>query len=273
MNIDVLEKAAQAVRRAFDDTRIRGGLILGSGLGELADIFPSSRTLSYSEIPGLGTTNISGHDGQMSLVSAPVGPLLVFQGRRHWYEGMGWEPVAIPVFLCREFGADSLILTNAAGAIQEGLRPGTLMLIADHINAMGVNPLAGEHLEAWGPRFPDCSEVYDRTLRTRLAAAARAEDISLIEGVYLGTCGPGYETPAEVRAYRAWGADAVGMSTVPEAILAHGAGLRVAGLSCITNFAAGTASGPLHHDEVLAQTRRSLPALSTLFRRYYSNGA
>lgn len=270
MNTPLLKAAAEAVRRIVGDARADHAVILGSGWGDVMDTFPTLHDIPYTAIPGLGGTAIDGHEGRLRLVETPTGRLLIFQGRRHWYEGDGWEPVAAPVHIARSLGVTSLLLTNAAGAIRDDLNAGDLMAIEDHINAMGVNPLCGRHDPAWGPRFPDLSRIYDRPLGAALQAAADAESIPLANGVYIGTAGPGYETPAEIRMYRAWGADAVGMSTVPEAILAHAAGLRVAGLSCITNPAAGLATHPLNHDDVIRETRRALPRTRQLLHRFYS---
>jgi len=270
MNQALLEEAAAAVKRRLKGASPQDALVLGSGWGDVADCFDAVDVLPYSEIPTLGGTRVVGHAGRLVLASCEGRQLLIFQGRRHWYEGVGWEPVALPVFLCVRFGVSRVLFTNAAGGVRENLQPGDLMVIDDHVNAIGSNPLAGPHDSIWGPRFPDMSEVYDRELRAALDAAAAAVGQALAHGVYLATTGPVYETPAEIRAYAAMGADAVGMSTVPEATLAHAAGLRVAGLSCITNLAAGVSPTPLSHDEVIAETGRAQHRMQALLPRFFS---
>ncbi len=267
------DPAAAALSRLRDrlgDVAPRWAMILGSGWGGVADAFEILQNIPYEDIPGLGRTGVAGHAGRLLLATHHAQPFLIFQGRRHWYEGAGWAPVALPLRLIHGMGIRTLILTNAAGGIRADLKPGDLMLIEDHLNAMGVNPLIGAHDPTWGPRFPDLSAVYDPDLRTLWMAAAEALGQPLARGVYLATSGPTYETPAEIRAYRAWGGDAVGMSTVPEAILAHAAGLRVTALSCITNLAAGVSPTPLSHAEVIAETDRAQPRMQALFREALS---
>jgi len=196
--------------------------------------------------------------------------VLVFQGRRHWYEGVGWEPIALPVYVAREMGASCLVVTNASGGIRRDLEPGRLVLITDHINAMGANPLAGPHDPFWGGRFPDQTHVYDPELSKLLKEAAVHVGIPLTPGVYLATTGPTYETPAEVRAFETMGADVVGMSTVPEAILGNAAGMRVAGLSCVANMATGISETPLSHDDVVSAVQASQRKLATLFTEFFA---
>ncbi len=242
-------------------------IVLGSGWRDVTQGFGTLATLPYADLPGLGATQVAGHAGQLVRAECGGGEVLIFVGRRHWYEGVGWGPVALPVALACGLGAKAIVLTNSAGGVREGLLPGSLMVIDDHINAMGVNPLVGSHDPAWGPRFPDMSCVYDSDLRSRLDAAARRAAVPVTHGVYLAVSGPSYETPAEIRAFRKLGADAVGMSTVPEAILAHAAGLRVAGLSCITNAAAGLTES-LSHREVLERAAAALPAMTAVLREF-----
>ena len=269
MDTTSFEAALDAVRAGLDEPAPYSSLVLGSGWGDVVDSFPVLRTLPYGEIPGLEVGGVEGHAGRIVLAECEGRHLLIFQGRRHWYEGLGWAPVAIPAFLARSLGASSIVLTNAAGGIRAGLRPGTLMLLEDHINAMGANPLQGAHDAFWGPRFPDQTAVYDPDLRREILASAEATGVALEQGVYLAASGPAYETPAEIRTYASWGADAVGMSTVPEAMLAHAAGLRVAAISCITNLAAGLSPKPLHHEEVLSSTREALPAMAKLLGEFF----
>ena len=257
MNATLLEETAQRVASLLQPARPRWAMILGSGWGMVAEAFTVTRSASYRDIPGLGGTQVEGHAGRLVLASHADHDLLIFQGRRHWYEGAGWDPVAIPIAICRAMGVSTLVLTNAAGGIRKGLKPGDLMVIDDHINGMGATPLVGPHATLWGPRFPDMSAVYTPELRDLFDQSAAKAGLTVQHGVYLATSGPSYETPAEVRAFRSLGADAVGMSTVPEAVLARAAGMRVAGLSCITNYAAGMAPSPLSHAEVIEETQRA----------------
>jgi len=236
--------------------------ILGSGWSDAVSGVSIEATVPYNAIPSLGPPAVAGHPGRLLVGACRGARILVFQGRRHWYEGLGWDPIAFPIFLCREMGVPAVVLTNAAGGIREDLAPGDLMIVEDHINAMGVNPLVGGVPPVWGrPAFPDQTAVYHTALRALLAAAARDAGAPVRRGVYLSAAGPAYETPAEVTAFRTMGADAVGMSTVPEAMLARAAGMRVGAISCITNRAAGSAAAPLSHDEVLAVTSAAAPRL------------
>jgi purine-nucleoside phosphorylase len=193
--------------------------------------------------------------------------VLIFAGRRHWYEGVGWDPIAFPACLAKVMGAAGIVLTNSAGGIRKTFQAGTVMVIEDHINFMGTNPLIGMSHPFWGARFPDMTCIYDQGYRRKLDEVAQAAGFPLAKGVYLAVTGPSYETPAEISAFRQMGADAVGMSTVPEAILAHAAGLKVAGLSCITNAAAGGVS-ILSHEEVLVGARAAIPALTRVLQEF-----
>ncbi len=269
MNAKLLDRAFRAVRAALPGARPAGGLILGTGWAAAADAFRIRDALPFREIPGLGGATVAGHPGRLLRGELGGREALIFQGRRHWYEGAGWDPIAIPIFLLRRLGAGFVLLTNAAGGLRAELRPGTLMLIEDQINAMGANPLIGPHAPAWGERFPDQSRIYDPALRSLLKRAAARTGIPLARGVYLGVSGPAYETPAEVRAFRKWGADAVGSSTVPEAILANAAGLHVAGLSCITNLAAGIAAAPLAHRAIRAEAAGASAAMTALIKGFW----
>jgi purine-nucleoside phosphorylase len=220
--------------------------------------------MPYSKIQGLGVPGVAGHSGRLVWAEHAGLETFIFQGRRHWYEGVGWTPVALPVFLLKRMNARVTVITNAAGGIRDDLKPGDLMILDDHINFMGSNPLIGPHREIWGPRFPDQTYLYSSRLRAVLDEVARETDIPVTHGVYLAGSGPTYETPAEVRACTALGADAVGMSTVPEAILANAAGMKVAGISCITNYAAGILDQPLSHEEVTQATATAMPRMKTL---------
>ena len=264
LDMDRLAAGTAAVMARLGAVRVTGAAILGSGWGDATDALEVLDAIPYNELPCLGTTGVKGHKGTLILGRVSAGAILIFQGRRHWYEGLGWTPVAFPVYLAASLGARTLLLTNAAGAIDPSMRPGDLMIVRDHINLLGGNPLIGAHDPFWGERFPDQSSVYSESLQEALLAAARRHGIEPRRGVYLAAAGPVYETPAEIRAYRAMGADAVGMSTVPEAILANAAGLRTAALSCITNFAAGVGDTALHHDEVLAVSRERMPLMKAI---------
>jgi len=266
MRTSLFDSAFNALPAVFREARPACAMILGSGWSHAIASFTPLAKLPYADIPGLGAAQVAGHTGELVLFGHAGKTFLAFSGRRHYYEGLGWEPPLIPVEIARRLGVPDLLITNAAGAINPAFRPGDLMLLTDHLNFTGINPLSGPVVEGWGTRFPDLTETYSRALRQRLRDAASAADIALREGVYVFTTGPTYETPAEIRAYARLGADAAGMSTVPEAIVAHAAGLRVAALSCITNMAAGILDQPLSHGEVLEETRRAQPRMCALLR-------
>lgn len=250
MNTKMLSESAKIVSRHFKGCRPACGLILGSGWESVLGVFAVKKRLPYSSLPALGKTTVAGHAGVLLWAELAGLETLIFQGRHHWYEGLGWEPIAMPIYILKKLGAPAVILTNSAGGIRADLRGGGLMAIADHINGMAVNPLQGSDDDFWGKRFVDQTAVYDPRLRLLLRRCARQFNIQLKEGVYLAVPGPVYETPAEIKAFKKLGADAVGMSTVPEAILANAAGLRVVGLSLISNPAAGFGHSPLDHEEV-----------------------
>ncbi|MEO0250550.1 MAG: purine-nucleoside phosphorylase [candidate division WOR-3 bacterium] len=233
------------------------GLILGSGLGAYADSFEDRTVIPFSAIPHFPTPAVSGHPGNL-VFGYHVGdfPVVALQGRVHLYEGYSAAEVAYPARILGCLGIKQLVVTNAAGAVNSDFRPGDLMLIIDHINLMGANPLIGPNLESLGPRFPDMSEAYDRDLRSIALDVAQEKGIKLWEGVYVGLCGPSYETPAEIRMCRTLGADAVGMSTIPEVIVARHMGIPVLGISCITNMAAGITDQKLTHQEVIRGIER-----------------
>jgi purine-nucleoside phosphorylase len=265
--MQILEDAARRIRQRLPAAQPRVGLILGSGWSPVTAGLTVRQGIDYAEIPGLGRPSVAGHGGRLLWVEHPQGECLVFEGRRHWYEGVGWEPVALPVFALKACAVPVVLLTNSVGGIARDLAPGDLMVIDDHLNAMGVNPLAGPPDAAWGERFPDMSAVYDPALRGLLDEVAHRAGLRLVHGTYVAVSGPSYETPAEVAAFQTLGADAVGMSTVPEAILAHAAGLRVAGVCLISNRAAG--SGPaLAHADVLAAAAAAAARMQALVRGF-----
>ncbi len=235
----------------------RVGLVLGSGLGAFAERLKDRVAIPYEEVPNFPVpSGVVGHAGELVLGRVERTPVAVLSGRVHFYEGRPMSDVVFPARVLARLGVGAVVLTNAAGGLRRTFRPGDLMLISDHINAFGTNPLLGPNEEALGPRFPDMSKVYDPELRRLAKQTARELEIPLREGVYLGNPGPSYETPAEIRAYGRVGADAVGMSTVPEAIALRHAGVRVLGISTITNMAAGILPKPLDHSEVIATTKR-----------------
>ena len=231
---------------AFENARPEVAIVLGSGLGEVAESLGIEAELSYSEVPGLTASTVPGHAGRFVLTQVKNRPVVVAQGRRHLYEGLSAYEVTAGIRFLHSLGVKELILTNAAGAINAGFGVGDLMLITDHLNLLGTSPLLG------GPNFHDMSAVYDPAWREAFLQAATQLDLTLHQGVYAATLGPQYETPAEIRMMRTLGADAVGMSTVPEAIQARALGMRVAGISMLTNWAAGLKDQTLHHAEVVS---------------------
>ena len=264
-----LAKAAEFVHQHWPTAQPRAGLVLGSGWDAAADFFHKRASLSYSVIPGLGAATIAGHSGQLHWCEAFGVETFLFQGRRHFYEGADWTAVATPVYLLKQFGTKILMLTNAAGGLHEKLDAGDLMVLTDHINLMGDNPFIGPHDPAWGPRFPDLSQVYCPRLGKKLERIFQSLKIPFHTGVYAALTGPTFETLAEVRMLRALGADAVGMSTVPEAMLAHSAGIRLAAISCIANRAAGLQPCELTHEDVIKTTQAVLPRLRSVLENFW----
>lgn len=253
------EKAAEAatfIKERYP-SNIRAAIVLGSGLGAFAEKVEAAVTIPFAEIPGFVRSTVEGHAGQLVIGDLSGVIVVVQQGRFHYYEGYEMEQVMLPVRTFGVMGIRNLILTNAAGSLNSDMPPGSLMMITDHINCFGVNPLRGPNDVRFGPRFPDMTEVYDRGFRkiAEQEAAAISSERSgldlLNKGIYCGLSGPTYETPAEVRMYRQLGADAVGMSTVPEAIAARHMGMRVLGISCITNLAAGMTDEAIDHSHVM----------------------
>ena len=227
------------------------GLILGSGLGDYADTLENRTVIPFTSIPDFPQATVEGHTGAFVFGTRAGKPVVALQGRLHYYEGHSMRDLTLPVRIMALLGVKTLILTNAAGGVNFNFNPGDLMLITDHINYSGANPLIGENMPEFGPRFPDVSDLYSRDLSRKILNAAVAQGISLQQGVYMMFTGPNYETPAEVRMARIVGADAVGMSTVPEALVAAQCGIKVVGISCVTNMAAGVTSATLNHQEVM----------------------
>lgn len=226
------------------------GIILGSGLGDFVQNFESI-SIPYSEIPGFEKSTIQGHNGNLVFVEIQGKKIVIMQGRYHFYEGHSMEKVVYPVKVMKKLGIKTLIITNAAGAINKDFKPADLMLISDHINLMGTNPLIGKNDETLGTRFPDMSEIYKKDLIELAKNCAKEIGIEVKQGVYAACTGPSYETPAEINMLSTLGADTVGMSTAPEAIVANYCGINVLGISCITNATAGNKTAPLSHKEVI----------------------
>ena len=268
LDYDGMDLALTTVRNQWPNLNAQAGIILGSGWGDSVEFFTVRDRIDYVDL-GLGRPGVSGHVGRLLWTEANGREALVFQGRRHYYEGEGWTPVALPVYVLSQLRIRFLILTNAAGGMKDGFHPGELMIIDDHINGMHDHPLIGPHRDCWGPRFPDQSCVYDPDIRACLDAAGTRMGRSLEHGVYLAVAGPSYETPAEIRAFRTWGADVIGMSTVPEAMLGHASGMRVAALSCITNCASKIKAGKLSHQEVTATVQQTMPTMKALLQAFW----
>ncbi|MGI6193174.1 MAG: purine-nucleoside phosphorylase [Christensenellales bacterium] len=232
------------------------GLVLGSGLGDYAETLENPVIINYADIPGFPTSSVAGHKSRFVLGERFGKKIIAMQGRFHFYEGYSQQELTIPVRTMHKLGVKKLLITNAAGGVNTAWSAGALMAISDHINYSGSNPLIGANLDEFGPRFPDMSDIYNTELREKLVQEAKKAGIQVEQGVYMMFTGPSYETPAEIRMARVLGADAVGMSTVPEAIAANHCGMKVLGISCITNMAAGVLKAALHHAEVMETANR-----------------
>lgn len=276
MSSDYFDNVSQAA--AFLRVRLAGrtprlGIVLGSGLGAVADAATSAVTIPYSDIPYFPQSTVEGHSGRIVAGELGGAPVIVMQGRVHYYEGYTPAQVTFPMRVLGALGVRAVVLTNAAGGIQAGYRIGQLVALSDHINFMGWNPLTGPNeprfacIPGAGLRFFDMTEAYSRRLRRLAASAASQEGLDLAEGVYLATPGPSFETPAEIRVFRTLGATLVGMSTVPETIVARHMGIEVLGISCVTNLAAGLSERPLSHTEVMEAGRQVEHKLAGLLKR------
>ncbi|RNB81554.1 purine-nucleoside phosphorylase [Brevibacillus fluminis] len=269
-----MSEAIQLAKRAIEERIAKAptiGLVLGSGLGVLADEISNSVAIPYEEIPHFGRSTVVGHKGQLVIGMLEGKQVVAMQGRFHTYEGHGMDSVVFPIRVLKEIGVEQLIVTNAAGGVNESYMPGDLMVISDHLNMAARNPLIGPNDEKYGVRFPDMSEAYNKLLRALAHATAADLGLSLKEGVYAWMLGPSYETPAEIRMLRMLGADAVGMSTVPEVIVARHMNLDVLGISCITNMAAGILPQPLSHEEVIETTEQVKSAFLSLIHGIVKN--
>jgi purine-nucleoside phosphorylase len=266
--LEEIDQAAQIVgRHTIHGPKV--GLILGSGLGGLAELVEQADIVSYQDIPFWPRSTVEGHQGRLVIGQLMGAPVIVQQGRAHFYEGYSMAEVTLPVRVMKRLGVEILIVTNAAGAINPEFAPGDVMLITDHIGLVGMtgfNPLRGPNLEAFGPRFPDMGQAYDRALMDLARKSAKQNGLVLREGVYIGLAGPSFETPADLRFLRIIGADAVGMSTVPEVTVARHANMRVLGLSGISNKANLDASTQTTHEEVLQAGRMIVPKLQTIIQ-------
>lgn len=263
---DRAHHAAQMIRsRVKFDPSV--AIVLGSGLGAFADDLAEASSIAYSEIPGFARATVEGHAGRLVVGKAGEVPVAAMQGRFHFYEGYSLEDVTFPVRVLKVLGVKTLILTNAAGSLNVEFTPGSLMVISDHINLMGVNPLIGPNDERFGPRFPDLTSTYAPDLQNMVIEEAKAIGLEMRRGVYASLTGPSYETPAEIHMVRTLGGDAVGMSTVPEAIVARHMDMQVIGISCITNLAAGVSNLPVDHTQVIATGERVREQFTGLLKR------
>ena len=260
------EKAARLIR-ARTDADVSVAIVLGSGLGAFADELTDSTSIRYDEIPSFARATVEGHAGRLVIGKTNNVTVAAMQGRFHFYEGYSLEEVTFPIRVLKLLGVRTIILTNAAGSLNTEFTPGSLMVITDHINLLGVNPLVGPNDVRFGPRFPDLTSVYARRLQDLVISEANAIGLDMRRGIYAALSGPSYETPAEIHMVRTLGADAVGMSTVPEAIVARHMNLEVIGISCITNLAAGVSNRPVDHSQVIATGERVRAEFTELLRR------
>ena len=263
------EHAARIIRSRTTETP-RVAIVLGSGLGGFADDFNEPVGIPYEEIPGFARSTAEGHAGRLVIGKIDQVPLVAMQGRVHFYEGYSLEQVTFPIRAFKLLGIKTLILTNAAGGVNVQLTQGALMVLSDHLNLMGDNPLRGPNDSRFGPRFPDLTSAYSPELQEIVVEEAKALGVEIRRGIYAALSGPSYETPAEIHLLRALGADAVGMSTVPEVIVARQMNIEVLGISCITNMAAGISDQPINHEEVMATGDRVRETFTQLLRRVVS---
>jgi purine-nucleoside phosphorylase len=273
--VGLLQQIGEAVRHIQSRTSLRPtvGLVLGSGLGAFARSLQGALTISYTEIPHFPASTAIGHRGELVVGTSKGTPVVVLSGRAHFYEGHRLADVVFPVRVLGRMGVRTIILTNAAGSVNVNYKPGELMVIEDHINFMGMNPMVGPNVDQLGQRFFDMTEAYDPKLREIAERACWKAGVTVRKGVYIAFTGPSYETPAEIRMARTLGADAVGMSTVPEVVAARHMGIRVLGISCITNMAAGVLKKKLDHREVLEVGERVEGALADVLGRIVEEAA
>ena len=265
-----LEQSASFIKEHLNELSPKVAITLGSGLGDFANSLENKISLPYSSIPGFQKTNVFGHAGHLICGKINNGKqskeILVLQGRIHAYEGHSFQDVVFPTRVVKTLGIENLILTNASGGMNPNYQEGDLVLIKDHINLTGDNPLKGENYDFLGPRFPDMTETYNKSLQSIIWKAAESISFKLKEGTYVGVLGPSYETPAEIRMYQSLGGDLVGMSTVAEAIAAHHCGLKVAGISCVTNLAAGISKNKLDHGNIKNEANKVKDVFTDLLK-------
>jgi purine-nucleoside phosphorylase len=266
MNIQMIREATEYIKSKVDYLP-EVAVILGSGLGMMAEEVGNKIIINNESIPHFPVATVVGHAGRFVFGDYMGKKVMMMQGRLHYYEGYPMELLALPIYVMKELGVKTLIVTNACGGINLNFVPGDIMLISDHINFTANNPLIGKNIDEMGPRFTDLSDAYNKELRTMMKDAAKEEKLDLKEGVYMMYTGPNYETPAEIRAFRTLGADAVGMSTVPEVIVANHCGIKVLGVSCITNMACGIFDQKLNHEEVIEVSRQAGEKFITLISK------
>jgi purine-nucleoside phosphorylase len=268
-SLTLYERAQEAARliRSRTSAEVSVAIVLGSGLGAFAEDLTKATEIRYDEIPGFARATVEGHAGRLVIGKAGDVTVAAMQGRFHFYEGYSLQDVTFPIRVLKLLGVRTVVLTNAAGSLNVEFTPGSLMVISDHVNLLGDNPLRGENDEQFGPRFPDMTTVYAPEFQNVVIEAGSAMGIELRRGIYAALSGPSYETPAEIHMVRTLGADAVGMSTVPEAIVARHMGMNVVGISCITNLAAGVSNRPIDHSQVMAIGERVRGDFTELLRR------
>ena len=264
--IEKIKAAANFIKERFDK-KIDLAIILGSGLGELAEKVKKPVIIPYNQIPDFPVSTITGHKGRLVIGELKEKTVLCMQGRIHYYEGYDMKKVIFPIYVIRSLGIEKLIITNAAGGTSYDYAPGDLMLITGHINNTGVDPLRGDNLDEFGPRFPDLTTVYNKEFIKLTEEVAKELKIEIKKGIYCGNSGPTYESPAEIKMMKSWGANAVGMSTVPEVIAAAYAGMRVLGITCITNMASGILDQELTHTEVMETSKRVKEKFKSLVKK------
>jgi inosine/guanosine/xanthosine phosphorylase family protein len=270
MTRKAIDEGAAAIRARLGDSFPKTAIILGSGIGKFADRLGDAKSISYADIPGFSVSTVAGHAGR--LMTGRIGnlPLAVMAGRIHIYEGHPAQAIAVPIRILRKLGVERLILTNASGGLTPQMVAGTLMIVEDHINFTSMNPLIGPNDDSIGVRFPDMTDAYDPGLRALMTDAAQGAGVAVTSGIYLWCLGPNFETPAEVRLFGRLGAHAVGMSTVPECLVARHCGMKVAALSLVTNLAAGIAQHPLTHEETLAEAAKAYAKVEQLLLAFFS---
>jgi len=268
MSSTAVDKSVAAIRALYPGDFPKTALILGSGLGKFGEQMDLDTIIPYTKIPDFPQPSVEGHEGRLLIGKIGRSPLVCMQGRMHLYEGHPAAELAISIRTFKKLGVETLIITNAAGSLHLDMPAGSLMKIEDHVNLSGHNPLVGQNDDDFGPRFFDMSEAYDKKLQERLETSARAVDVKLFSGVYVQLCGPNFETPAEIRMLGKMGIDAVGMSTVQECLVARHCGMKVAGVSLITNLGCGLSPTPLSHDETLSEAEKAYDDVSQLLKHF-----